>query len=371
MPGRQPCLLSPATPRVQASSSLRALHVDGCGLAKPHFGQLIEALQASVWCLHELRLEYDTTLSTKISSSPRSLVGKGGVGVKGSDGATPGDKGKKLLTLQQRLLLAKLLEDNRLLGRRRVDSFKLGRSLEEVTHVFNIYCANIRSDAVDGGLDMWGGADCAQFVRNVGLPQYDVTFECNLSGTKLQWLQMSQLAQLGVASFAHQKEVMKAVRLLLHAYARKEAVAHTMGQWDVLLGRKQAKKDKRRQQKQTEVQEAARLRAYGAAVRRAERAHPRQRAVTSVPSPRYDSMPMPHVPPPPSRSPPLAPMVGLRAETSPGEHRSPRGDSFAPAPGVGSMQRSHSSALPSIPSKKATRDWVGFLSPFAGSFGNI
>ena len=51
-------------------------------------------------------------------------------------------------------------------------------------------------------------------MRNVGLPQYDVTFARNLSGAKLQWLQMSQLAQLGVASFAHQKEVMKAVRLL-------------------------------------------------------------------------------------------------------------------------------------------------------------
>ena len=98
-------------------------------------------------------------------------------------------------------------------------------------------------------------------MRNVGLPQYDATFERNLvrvrlglelkenpipnpipnpnsnpnpnpspnpslalalalalaltptkSGAKLQWLQMSQLAQLGVASFAHQKELMKAVR---------------------------------------------------------------------------------------------------------------------------------------------------------------
>ena len=79
-------------------------------------------------------------------------------------------------------------------------------------------------------------------MRNLGLPQYDVTFERNLSGAKLQWLHMSQLAQLGVASFAHQKEVMKAVRLLLHAYARKQAVAHAMGQWDALLGRKHAKK---------------------------------------------------------------------------------------------------------------------------------
>ena len=109
-------------------------------------------------------------------------------------------------------LLAKVLEDNRVLGRRRVESFKLGRSLEEVAHVFNTYCANINQASVDAGLDAWRGVDCAQFVRNVGLPQYDLTFERNLSGAKLQWLQMSQMAQLGVASFAHQKEVMKAVR---------------------------------------------------------------------------------------------------------------------------------------------------------------
>ena len=121
-------------------------------------------------------------------------------------------EGKRLLSLQHRLLLAKVLEDNRVLGRRRVESFKLGRSLEEVAHVFNTYCANINQASVDAGLDAWRGVDCAQFVRNVGLPQYDLTFERNLSGAKLQWLQMSQMAQLGVASFAHQKEVMKAVR---------------------------------------------------------------------------------------------------------------------------------------------------------------
>ena len=134
-------------------------------------------------------------------------------------------------------------------------------------------------------------------MRNVGLPQYDVTFARNLSGAKLQWLQMSQLAQLGVASFAHQKEVMKAVRLLrtltprpspnpnsnptphpspnpspdqvrllLHAYARKEAVAHAMGQWDVLLGRTHARKEDRKQKKRSEAQEAMLLREAGAAL---------------------------------------------------------------------------------------------------------
>jgi hypothetical protein len=368
---------------LQASSSLRALHVDGCGLNKVDVGLLIEALQASVWCLHELRLEYDMPGTFVPGMSPRSPRdapgGKGGEGGEGGEASPAGGKpvlqreGKKLLSLQNRLLLAKLLEDNRLLGRRRVDQFKLGRSLEEVAHVFNHYCANINQASVDAGLDAWRGVDCAQFVRNVGLPQYDVTFERNLSGAKLQWLQMSQMSQLGVASFAHQKEVMKAVRLLVHAYARKEQVAHTMGQWDIVLGRKQAKKERRRQQTQEVARESARLRADGAAVRRAERAHPRPRTAETL-----EGVEMPHVPPSPGRSPPLGPggaaLVGRRAEggragTSPSGSPRPRGP-YVSAPAIVSMQRSPS-ALPSIPNKKAARDWVGFLSPFAGNFRNI
>ena len=362
---------------LQASSSLRALHVDSCGLNKADVGLLIEALQASVWCLHELRLEYDMPGTFVPGMSPRSPRDPpGGKGGEGGEGRSPGGgkpalqrEGKKLLSLQNRLLLGKLLEDNRVLGRRRVESFKLGRSLEEVAHVFNTYCANINQASVDAGLDAWRGVDCAQFVRNVGLPQYDVTFERNLSGAKLQWLQMSQLAQLGVASFAHQKEVMKAIRLLVHAYARKEQVAHTMGQWDIVLGRKQAKKERRRQQTQEVARESARLRADGAAVRRAERAHPRPRTTEPL-----EGVEMPHVPPPPDRSPPLAPMLGLRAEepragTSPAGSPRPR-DPYVSAPAIVSMQRSPS-ALPAIPNKKAARDWVGFLSPFAGNFRSM
>ena len=362
---------------LQASSSLRALHVDSCGLNKADVGLLIEALQASVWCLHELRLEYDMPGTFVPGMSPRSPRDPhGGKGGKGGEGMSPGGgkpalqrEGKKLLSLQNRLLLGKLLEDNRVLGRRRVESFKLGRSLEEVAHVFNTYCANINQASVDAGLDAWRGVDCAQFVRNVGLPQYDVTFERNLSGAKLQWLQMSQMSQLGVASFAHQKEVMKAIRLLVHAYARKEQVAHTMGQWDIVLGRKQAKKERRRQQTQEVARESARLRADGAAVRRAERAHPRPRTTEPL-----EGVEMPHVPPPPDRSPPLAPMLGLRAEgpragTSPAGSPRPR-DPYVSAPAIVSMQRSPS-ALPAIPNKKAARDWVGFLSPFAGNFRSM
>ena len=218
----------------------------------------------------QLRIEYDATGKRRYSTAE-------------------GEEGR-LLTLQQRLSLAKILEDNRGMGRRRVDSWRLSRSLEEArTHpllpraaaptcaaqpplhlpravqvawVFNHYCANIRSETVDAGLEAWGGPDCAQFIRNVGLPQYDICFEGNMTGAKvrtrqapsspaeplrprrtgrhlqpwvmsgsgapplprlvraqMQSLMMSQLAQLGVTSFAHQKEVMKAVRLLLHACA--------------------------------------------------------------------------------------------------------------------------------------------------------
>ena len=68
------------------------------------------------------------------------------------------------------------------MGRRRVDSWRLSRSLEEVptiylptytvylhhmrlasllapqvAPVFSNYCANIRSETVDGGLEMWRG----------------------------------------------------------------------------------------------------------------------------------------------------------------------------------------------------------------------
>ena len=147
-----------------------------------------------------------------------------------------------------------------------------------------------------------------------------------------------------------------------------------MGQWDLVLGRKQAKKDRRRQQTQQAAREAARLRADGAAVRRAERAHPPARATEPL-----DGVAVPHVPPPPERSPPLAPMAGVRAEaahagTSPEGSPRPRGPQHVSAPAIVSMPHAPPSALPAlpaIPNKKAARDWVGFLSPFAGNFRSM
>ena len=106
---------------------------------------LLEALQASVWCLHELRLEKRTVGGvSRGPSGPLAAPQQPMASVPASppDGATPAAHGpapapppasKRLVTLQHRLLLAKILEDNRLMGRRRVDSWRLSRSLEEVS----------------------------------------------------------------------------------------------------------------------------------------------------------------------------------------------------------------------------------------------
>ena len=134
---------------------------------------LVEALQALVFCLHELRLEWTvegtaskpTTTSEPASPSPAPPPASGAA-------PAPPPPPKRIVTLQQRLLLAKLLEDNRLMGRRRVDSWRLSRSLEEVAHVFNNYCANIRSEAVDGGLEMWRGAELVYTRKYKGQTSY-------------------------------------------------------------------------------------------------------------------------------------------------------------------------------------------------------
>ena len=121
---------------------------------------LVEALQASVFCLHELRLEWSAEGAASKPPTTSEPASPSAAPPPASGAApAPPPPPKRIVTLQQRLLLAKLLEDNRLMGRRRVDSWRLSRSLEEVAHVFNNYCANIRSEAVDGGLEMWRGAE--------------------------------------------------------------------------------------------------------------------------------------------------------------------------------------------------------------------
>ena len=111
--------------------------------------------------------------------------------------------------------------------------------------VFNSFCDSIPEERVDAGLASWTGSDCATFVRNVGLPQYCDSFEFNLSGGKLPGLQMGMLAQMGVATFSHQKEIMKAIRNLIQAYERKTRTDVAAHQWDSLLtgeGKRKGKK---------------------------------------------------------------------------------------------------------------------------------
>lgn len=309
------------------SDTLRCLHIDGCGLAKPDAAKLLETLQASVWCLHELRVDYDVGGAASVASLKAAASASASTLASGAHASPSKDSGR-LLSLQQKLALVRTLEDNRAMGRRRVESWMLSKSLDEVAWVFNTLCANIDPSVVEAGLDAWQGGECAQFVRNCGLPQYDLCFASNLSGAKLQALQICHLAQLGVGTFAHQKEVMKCVRLLLHAYSRKESAANAMGQWDLALGRKLAKKEKRRQQQKREAKEAARLRAAGAAARRAERERQRREGANRAHSSRYagglsppgspgskpgsrssspdlmfGGVPPPHFPPPPPRPP--------------------------------------------------------------------
>ena len=141
----------------------------------------------------------------------------------------------RLLSLQQKLHVARLLEDNKALGVRRLESWRLSKSLEEFGWVFGTLCVNVPSAHIEEGLAAWDGADCARFVTNLGLPQYADTFAFNLRGPSLPGLRITQLAQLGVASFAHQKRIMQATRDLLEAFIRKERAAKAARAWSGLL----------------------------------------------------------------------------------------------------------------------------------------
>jgi hypothetical protein len=131
--------------------------------------------------------------------------------------------------------MAKLLEDNRRMGRRRVDSWRLSRSLDEVAWVFTNLCSGISRDRVDAGLCMWDGSACGRLVTNMGLPKYAESFAFNLTGASLPTLKIHQLAQLGVTDYDEQKRIMNTLRALLHAYERRDAVAKAQANWMFLL----------------------------------------------------------------------------------------------------------------------------------------
>lgn len=207
---------------LQKHQSLRVLHLDGCGLSKVEMSSLVEICH-EVWCLHELVVDRSSAGAPKASAAS---IEEGGAP------AAP----KKLLSLQQKIKLTKILQDNRTLGRRRVESWKLSKSLDEVQWVFNSLCAGLPAEEVDGGLDRWQSSSCAQFVVNAGFPHYKSTFAFNLRGPMLATLTTANLTQLGVHEHREQIAIMESIRSLVHAYDRKKRVAKANSIWTNLLG---------------------------------------------------------------------------------------------------------------------------------------
>jgi len=268
----------------ERSCQLSVLHIDHCGLMKEHVPSFMEALD-QVWVLHELRADGETYSSRDSSRPPteggspfgalavtpglfrstsRSSFGMGGkrpskpgtptnlstpagaplpAGMGGmgggmarwSGGQGMGGRSRGVFSLQQRLSMSKILEDNKTMGPRRVESWRLSRSLEEVAWVFSKLCLNVPPSKVDAGLDSWKGDECAHFVTNIGLPQYASSFAFNLRGPMLVSLKMTNLAQMGVGVFEHQKLIMENVRHLINAFERKERAARANAAWASLL----------------------------------------------------------------------------------------------------------------------------------------
>ena len=96
--------------------------------------------------------------------------------------------------------------------------------------MFEQLCADVAAAFADGGLHAWDGAACAQLCRNAGLGQYAQAFGSNLTGEKLGVLRCSDLPLLGIRDFAHQKELMAAVRAVVNAYERRDAVERARNQ---------------------------------------------------------------------------------------------------------------------------------------------
>ena len=214
------------------SCLLRSLHIDGCGTRRDDVPSLLRALDP-VWVLHELKIDSENIdeMSSRASSHEVGTPagGKSPLKVGGGGGA------QRLLTLQQKLAMAKLLEDNKAMGVRRVESWRLSCSLAEVAWVFTSLCAKVSPQVMEAGLEAWDGADCAHFVCNLGLSQYAESFAFNLRGTTLPTLKMAQLAQLGVTAFDHQKAIMEGIRQLIDAFARKQRAQKANEAWSNLL----------------------------------------------------------------------------------------------------------------------------------------
>ena len=316
--------------------TLRTLHIDNCGLTKEHATNFLEALD-HVWVLTALKADNDATFAAAAGSkpgTPGSPGSRGGLlgamhGESSSNGkrstikfgapsgAPTGGGGEvaRVFTLQQRLGMSKVLEENRTMGPRRVENWRLSRSLEEVAWVFSKLCHNVPKPILDAGLSTWTGAECAHFVRNLGLEQYAESFEFNLRGPMLRSLVMPQLAQLGVRNFSHQKRIMEGVRDLLGAFERKDRVTKAQSAWSNLLTSKAGTTP--------DTEDHAEMHAYGDSKptnatgphhhtpERKPRAHGGGRSATE---PARHYMKGASVETDAAASPPLAPLVGGSAE---------------------------------------------------------
>ena len=216
----------------RTGASLRELHVDGCGLTHEHGKAIAEAIE-EVWCLHVLVVEE----RGKRMAERRKMGGAGaGVWSANKRPALAGAARKPVLTMAQRLSIVRMLEDNKTMGRRRVDDHRLSKSLDEVDVGLLDALRLPQHGAARGAPRALGRPRCARLVENLGLPQYAPAFAFNLTGAQLKSsLAIAHLAPMGITSHADQKQIMKSVRALRHAYEWRDAVARRRPSWLLAL----------------------------------------------------------------------------------------------------------------------------------------
>ena len=155
-------------------------------------------------------------------ASQESVIGGGG----GLAGAARRASGQRLLSLQQKLKVATLLQQNRRMGARRVESHKISKLVEEYarfTKNARAPCRRRRSTA-----DSTCGRGALRTIRAKPRP---AAVRCDLlpsTSTARSWegIELSSLAQMGVSNFDHQKMIVRAVRDLREGYDRKGRAAH-------------------------------------------------------------------------------------------------------------------------------------------------
>lgn len=140
--------------------------------------------------------------------------------------------------LRDRMVITAILRENASKGaqrladaavRERVSAVE--RKLDAVRPVLDRLTAKIDPALA---LDEWGGAECAQLLRNMHLPAYAPAFERNLTGAKLASLEIYHLPQLGVHPFEDQKTVLQAIKELQRALAAQVEEQSVRSSWESL-----------------------------------------------------------------------------------------------------------------------------------------